>query len=533
MNDEVQKSDGIAELIDVLTKHGLAIWRFRWLMVITAVIVSLVAWSIVLVLPNKYQASTKIYVDTKTMLKPVLKGLAVESDIAAEFADITRRTILNTSNLERVMREADLDIEAKNSKEKEKIIQSLRSSIWISSSGATQKGEVDNFYNIDYVHENPKTAYTVVQSVLDIFIESSLGATRKDSTLTESFLNEQISEYERRLMEAEQALKVFKQENINVMSGQEGGYFQQFSMAKDNLRNAQMQLGEAQEREKKLSEQVDQIVSGRGQFVKSQRDAEIRDKLVSLNRQLDELRITYTDNHPSVVAVLQSIDQLKSKQQEPSNSSSDGRADITDNKLFQDLKVAQSNVAADVSALRVRVGAYQREVDRLKGLIDTIPDVEARLAQLNRDYEVNREKYNSLVSRRESASISKQADVSSDQVLFKIIEPPRVPLVALSPNRPLLLAAVYIGSLVLGAALAWLIAQLRPAVMSVKELKNRFGVSVLGSVSVVMSEHQIAYERKKLVALFSVMAVHFVVAATLIGSQVMYDDPLKIVKYLI
>lgn len=534
MNEQLENNAGIADTIDMLAKHVLAIWRFRWFMVLAAVLISVIGWPLVMVVPNKYESSTKIYVDTKTMLKPVLKGLAVDSDIAVEFADITRRTILNTNNLERIMREADLDIAVQHQRERERLLAHLKDTINISSFGGNKKrGEIDNFYTISFTHSNPRTAHTVVQSVLDIFIESSLGATRKDSTLTESFLNEQIAEYERRLFEAEQALKEFKQANINIMPGQAGGYFKQYSDAKEKLRSARLELKESEEREKKLTEQLDQFVSGRSQYAVDFKNAELDERISEMQRKLDELLLTYTNEHPNVVAVSQAISQLEEKKQNLTTAKSVSASDVAENKLFQDLKVAQSNAAANVSALTVRVSEYEREVQRLRGLIDTIPDIEAKLAQLNRDYEVNKEKYNSLLSRRESANISKQAEVSSDQVLFKVIEPPKVPITPLSPNRPLLLVAVYFLSLALGGGLAWLIAQLKPAVMSVKELRNGYGVAVLGSVSVVMSEAQRQYERRKLIMLLGVLAIHFVVAALLVASQYLYDDPLGIIKQIV
>ena len=57
-----------------------------------------------------------------------------------------------------------------------------------------------------------------------------------------------------------------------------------------------------------------------------------------------------------------------------------------------------------------------------------VPQIEADLAGLNRDYAVNRRKFEDLLTRRESAKMSQQIEQTSQDVRFKIIDPLRVPL---------------------------------------------------------------------------------------------------------
>ncbi len=531
-----EENGGLDQTFQLLKIQALSVWRYRWVMVIVAVLVSLVAWPLVMKLPDQYKATTRLYVDTQSMLKPVLKGLAVQTDMAVEIADLTKRTLLTRTNIKRIIRESDLDISVKSPKEEEKLINWLKDNIVIQSHGKSKKSrEPDTFYTITFTHRNPQIAYSVVKSVLDIFIESSMGETRKDTTLTEKFLDEQIAEYESRLLRAEENLKRFKQENINFMSGQTGGYFKQFSDAKQKLREARLQLREAEEKSRRLQQEIDKLASGVSEFGGSLVSTPYDDRIAKLTEQLDEMRLQYTDQHPNIIALKDTIAQLE-KEKAESLKKIDKRSatgDLANNKLYQELTIEMGRANAEVSALKVRVAEYQGEVERLRNLIDTIPDVEAKLAQLDRDYAVNKEKYNSLLSRRESAKISQQAESSTDQVMFKIIEAPKVPVIPEGPNRPMLLAAVYVLSVGVGVAIAWLLSQLKPTVMDSRSLMEKFHYPVIGVVSVVMSKKQRAYERRKLAAFVFILLAHLSVSLALVASQYLYDDPLALARDLL
>ena len=78
--------------------------------------------------------------------------------------------------------------------------------------------------------------------------------------------------------------------------------------------------------------------------------------------------------------------------------------------------------------LRGQMAAQQGAVADLRSRVNAIPEIEAELARLNRDYEVNKEQYDTLLQRLESAKISQQADQNTENVKFRIIEPPTTPV---------------------------------------------------------------------------------------------------------
>jgi uncharacterized protein involved in exopolysaccharide biosynthesis len=115
--------------------------------------------------------------------------------------------------------------------------------------------------------------------------------------------------------------------------------------------------------------------------------------------------------------------------------------------------------------------------------VDTIPQLEAELTQLTRDYDVYKSNYAELLARRETASLSGEVESKTDVVDFRVIDPPRVPSTPASPNRPLLISLTPVGGLGFGIALAFVLAQLRPTVDTRRQLRELTGLQPLGAVS--------------------------------------------------
>src|SRR5690606_17294972 len=99
------------------------------------------------------------------------------------------------------------------------------------------------------------------------------------------------------------------------------------------------------------------------------------------------------------------------------------------------IKIALAEAESNVAALRGRVSDLAGQLGSLRASANRVPQVEAELAQLNRDYDVIRKNYEQLVSRREAALISRNVDSSQRLAEFRVIEPPRTSPRPVFPNR--------------------------------------------------------------------------------------------------
>ena len=473
-------------------------WRFRWLALAVALLVCAVGWAAVIALPDQYKVDAKVFMDTRSMLRPLLRGLAIDNRLQESTARMMQRTLLVRPNLEAVARKTDLDLKAKTPEEFEELLSNLRDNITVAG---TRR---DNIFLIAYENSNAELAHRVVEAILNLFVERSLGESRKDAGKTRQFIDKQIAEYEARLSAAEGRLRDFKQRNIGMLPSESSSYFSRLQSVRGQLSAARLALEEAARRRNEYRKQLEGVdplfetdVAVTGTVAMSHPlDARIQ----ALETSLDQLLLQYTERHPDVIASRSMLSELKQKRETelaamPQPARAAAAAGPYSSPVDQQLTIAAGAAEAEVSALTARVEEFERREAELKKMVDTVPQIEVELKQLNRDYKVNKQNYEELLKRRESLALSEQASQTSDNVKFNIIEPPRVPVLPEGPNRPLLSAVVMVIGIAVGVGVAWLCGFIRPAVYSSDELENSFGVPVLGTVSRVWTQGEVLRRR--------------------------------------
>jgi hypothetical protein len=146
--------------------------------------------------------------------------------------------------------------------------------------------------------------------------------------------------------------------------------------------------------------------------------------------------------------------------------------------------------------------------------------VEAKLAKLNRDYEITRERYLSLVERREAARLAQQVGQSGSNVNFRIIDPPRIPGKPSGPNRFLLLSGVLLAALSAGLGWGFLMYLFQPTFIDASQIKDKIGLPILGSVNLYLTpEHK---KRRKVQ--FASFLVVFLLLTSVYVTAVLFSD---------
>jgi polysaccharide chain length determinant protein (PEP-CTERM system associated) len=213
-------------------------WKFRWPGLVVAWVTAIVGVVVVMKIPDQYEATARIYVDTDSILKPLMAGLTVQPNLEQQIGMLSR-TLLSRPNLEKLIRMADLDLKNAGRNDQEALIQKLTEGIRIGTAGGL------NLYSMSYRDSEPERAKRVIQSMVSIFVESGLGTSRKDTDSAKTFLNEQIKTFEARLEEAEARMKEFRLRNIATQSGDGRDAASRLAESNSQLEQARLQLREA------------------------------------------------------------------------------------------------------------------------------------------------------------------------------------------------------------------------------------------------------------------------------------------------
>jgi polysaccharide chain length determinant protein (PEP-CTERM system associated) len=471
------------ELYDLICAHLRGAWRFRWLAMAAAWLLCISGWLFVFMMPDSYESEATVLIDTTSDLDTILDKLTIEKDELSRL-EIVRTIMLGTQQLEKTARETDLHLRANPGSGMDGLIAGLRSRISITSnvrSGA-------NIYRIKFRDSDPQMSHAVVSTLLNNFVEETLGATRAGTKRAQDFLRGEITSLEKDLTAAEERLANFKRENVGRMPGEGSDYFGRIDIEMSELERTQAELRQAVRRRDSLRNQLageQPAVDGGGP--KSELDTRIADN----QRKLEELQLRFTELHPDVIAVKATLDQLRAQKQEQVEELLDsGLVGVaSDNPVFQSIQIELAKVSSDIASLEEERSLRQNKLTELRDLVDVLPRIEAELARLNRDYDVKQAQYRSLLQRLEVAELSESVEQSED-VKFQIVNPPLVPVDPAAPNRPMLLAMVLMLALGAGGAVAFLGDQLKPVFTDPKTIRTITGLPVLGTVGILDTAHR-------------------------------------------
>jgi protein tyrosine kinase modulator len=509
------------ELFMQLITYAQGMWRYRWSALLVAWIVAVSGWAWTYSLPNEYRADARVYVDTESILRPLLRGLAIESDVRSRVSIMTQ-TLLSRPTLEKVARKTDLDLRAQTPAQLESLVATLQQTIEIRSDPRR-----NDLYTISYTDKNPQMAQRVVQTLLDTLVEQTLGSSRTDTMTAQRFLDEQIRDYERQLTESEGRLADFKKKHIGTMPSEGQGYYTRLQTVTDDIEKIRAALSVAENRRDELRKQLQAEESN----LAPAGPTDIETKIKERQKELDALLLRYTEEHPDVRVLRETIAQLEArKQAERAEATTSRDHGLELNPIYQAVKIELSKAEVELAALRTQLVDREHKSEKLRRMVDTSTEVEAELARLNRDYGVIKAQYDSLVTRRESARLSQQAEQKSDDIKLRIVDPPILPQKPTGPNRLMYLSMVLLGGLAAGIGLGFLLNELRPVFLNTRALREITGLPVLGSVSLKLLPKQ---QVKLRIQLASFMLVALSLLAAYGGALMLQEKGARVTQALL
>jgi polysaccharide chain length determinant protein (PEP-CTERM system associated) len=511
------------ETLEFIIAEFRGSWRFRWRAVVAAWFVCLIGWTVVYMIPDNYESEATVLFDTTSDLRKLLDNLTVSSDFLSQ-VETVQTALLGRQQLEKVAKETDLYLRASNQQEMENLIAQLRTNISISSDQQRRA----NTYKIGYRDPEPQIAFEVVNSLLNSMVEQSLGANREGTQRAQEFLRSQVEELEKQLTESELRLADFKRKNVGRMPGEGGDYFARLSGEMAALEDTRTKLRQANRRKDTLQSQL--AGNGSANDTAAQ-PSELDLRIAENQRKLEALQLRFTSQHPDVVSLEATLAQLEEqkKRQLAALKGMDMSSAASTNPVLQNIQIELAKVNVEIASLAEQEQTHQRKISELRELVDVLPQIEADLARLNRDYDVNQAQYSALLQRLEVAELSESAGQSGD-LKIQVINPPMVPIRPAAPNRPFLISVVLLLGLGVGGGVAFLGNQLKPVFTSPNILREATGFPILGTVQVMLTREVKRRRRGQ----FGVFGGAIAVLCIVFAFAVLFQEPVsKLVRTFI
>ena len=289
----------------------------------------------------------------------------------------------------------------------------------------------------------------------------------------------------------------------------------------EQVNRAKLELREAEMARDALRRQI----LGDGKTMGSAEVAlpEMDSRIDAQKKNLDNLLQKYTELHPDVIGtrrIIKELEQQKKEEIEALRKAATTNPEALVGSANNELKRSIATAEANVASLKARVAEYESRFNQLRHLVQNEPEMEAELAQLNRDYAIHKKQYEDLVSRRESASLSGELESVAGVADFRVIDPPSVSSRPVAPNRMILLPMALVAALAIGMAVCFLASQIRPVFTDTKTLREVTELPLLGSISLVLGHNNRIRESAEFKRFVAALAA--LIGLYMIGMVVLY-----------
>lgn len=449
-------------IINLLYEEAQRIWRYRWLVVAVALALFTTAAAYIMRLPNVYEAGAQILVNKQTTVSTAASDVSL---VGSEFGSpyVVQQTILNDNNLRGILLKINPAAATKRDISGE--LTSLRNRIKIDGNGQ------DGFFYIGYSAPDPVQAYTVVQLVLDQFINSNVSRSTEEIARAATFLDRQIADYSAKLAASNRTMLDFRRKHPEVVNAGSPGMTSDAAAEVASARAA-----------------YESALSGGSRRAENPMEGQIS----AARARLAQLKLQYTDRYPDVVSAQRELDALIA-----ANAATPAAPAVSDSAL--------------VDRARSRLASAQERLRRAEQG-PAASALDAEWADLKKSNELLRNNYEQMLSRREAARMSQAIYSDKNSGKYQVTSPPEMPIRPSGPDRKLFLimaAAVALGG---GIAAAYLLGAINGIFVAPRELEEAFGLPVAGTVSLERTWQTDASSRRNLTAMTLLAGV--VVAAT-------------------
>lgn len=471
------------ELLIVL--HG--IWTRRWLALGVAWGVCMLGWLGVALVPNSYESKARVYVNTQSLLQDKVGITQVQSQ---QDLDRVRQTLASTANLERVVKETDLNQTISGPRDMAVKITALREGITVMAQADPSMIDISAKSADSSLSDgaNARIAQQAVQKLIEIFQETNLSSDRVETKQSLAFLDQQIAQRGRQLAGAEQRRVEFEQRYSGMLPGA-GSIGQRMDAARMEINNIESQLVQASSALSAMNGQLagtPQVLPGVGASGGPSALAQAQADLAGMRAR------GWTADHPDVIAAQRQVEALRRQ------GGGGGGAAGSPNPAYLSIKSMQAERSATVQALQTRKAQLQADLNAMSSRQTDVPGLAAEQEKLDRDYEVLKTQYDKLLADREDVRLRGDVKTETGSVQFRVINPPSAPTAPVAPNRPLLLLGVLIVGIGAGVGSAFAMGQLKGSFPTAARLERAVGLPVIGSITQTISAAQRAVEKQRL-----------------------------------
>lgn len=282
-----------------------------------------------------------------------------------------------------------------------------------------RQGYQSQLWRGEYRDVTAKHAGEFLKKHLDVYLETEIDKTLKVIRTSTEFLNNQLTEARKELKSAEAKLLQFRDEHPEAIP--KDAILP--NPLKATLAQATTVAGQLAAVNTEIANVRGQLSRGtslaRGQLEKSK---VYESQVMTVRAKIAEAKARgLTDQHPDIQRLRNeeaNLQRLEAQTAQQEASELERRVDVETLELRDKL----ATLEAQRSRLQQALGQAQKKVENAR--IESLPELQARYHDLNRDYEAAKKKHDTLFADLESKKLQLEMERASVQAHYDIITPP-------------------------------------------------------------------------------------------------------------
>lgn len=498
----VTQAAGIGELIGTVVGE---VWRRRVLIAIGFAVVAMLALVIGLTLPKKYVSETTILALEQNIVKELTAGVAVSTSLNDRAAMI-RDVIFSRKLMLQILDDGGWMARNPTPVEQERYMTEIATRTSIS-------GGKDNLIRLSYHDRDAQRAYTVVTRMAELFMAEVREGKSRESRDAFRFIDNQVQSYQQKLGEVENRMAAYREKHPDFMLNTEKESSDRLVDLRRQVEGSKLELAQQRSIESSIASQLAGTSQTQATGTTLVRAATSNPRVVELQNELSRALMTYTDQHPDVVRLRAQLKDAQSEGQAGAGAVYSSASQS--NPMYVQLRNRLSEVRSQIAGLQSRIdaGAALIQSESERGQRASSGDQAGM--ELSSDYQVYRDLYQKLLSKRETARVSMNLDAEQSGVGFRIQEPAIFPLESVGLRflhfaiGGLLLAGLIPLGIVAG------LSQLDGKLRSAPALERALGLPVMATIPAYRTAQDRGRERSRTALLVAVVLGVLVIYAIL------------------
>lgn len=499
-------------------------------------------------LPDIYQSQGYILIEEPQIPSEILRS-TITGVVAQQLASLNEK-ILTIPNIIRLIEEFDLypreridtPVELLVEKARAAIAVEIQSRASVSSSGLPAQRVVG--FTVAFEDENPETAKRVADELVQLYLEENLKTRSAQTRDTAAFLAEEVKKLEAEIGELEAKLAKFKEENADRLPSLNSMNMQQMQRIDSQLLQLEADLETLQQTRIGVEAQLVGVEPSSpvrlpdGTFALSPAD-----QLKQLQTQLSIYQSRYSDDHPDVKAAKRDIESLKSRfgldvnlveidkeivnvkselaqakekyspdhpdvlrltkrladleQQSIDAFQKQLESKVTpDNPAYIQLKASLDSLDAQEKATRSLIAKLRAEMAVYEKRLTETPQIESEFAALNRTLTSTSNRYWVMRDKQFAAEMGESLETENKGEVMTLVEPPRVPLKPIKPNRGAIITLTFLFALVAGVGITQLADSMDTSLRNAASVVSVQSAPPLAEIPYIFTLDEIAHAAK-------------------------------------